>query len=132
MPDFLRLVSTLREQKQAELSRSDVLRVLIWPILILLLMFISSVYAEAPSWALVGLGIFAAVFLLIYAAAFIFLLFTDRDALRSEKYSLNKMAIEHGLVGNSQIGLFTQEELPGKSKLIDAAPVLGGLDDQVL
>lgn len=105
MPDFLRLVSTLREQMQAELSRSDVLRVLIWPILILLLIFISATYANAPSWALIAIAAFAGIFLVIYAVSFIYLLFTDRDALRSEKYSLPKMAIEHGIYGDSNIGL---------------------------
>jgi len=105
MPDFLQYVTTLREQMQADLSRSDVLRVLIWPIMILLVMFISAVYARAPDWALIGLGGFAAIFLVIYAVAFVFLLFTDRDSLRSEKYSLHKMAIEHGLYGDNSTGL---------------------------
>ncbi|MXO72252.1 hypothetical protein [Alteraurantiacibacter buctensis] len=112
MPDFLRLVSTLREQMQAELSRSDVLRVLIWPILILLLIFISATYAKAPGWALVAIAAFAGLFLAIYAISFIYLLFTDRDALRSEKYSLHKMAIQHGIYGDSNIGLI---EAPKRS-----------------
>lgn len=105
MPDFLRLVATLREQMQADLSRSDVLRVLVWPILILLLILVGAISAAAPAWILVGIAGFAAIFLVIYAAAFVFLLFNDRDALRSEKYSLHKMAIEHGIYGDSEIGL---------------------------
>ena len=42
---------------------------------------------------------------IIYAIAFVFLLITDRDSLRSEKYSLHKMAIEHGLIGDSTLGV---------------------------
>ena len=105
MSDFLRLVSTLREQMQADLSRTDVLRVLLWPILILTLIFISGLYAHAPNWALIGVAGFAGLFMVIYAIAFVFLLITDRDSLRSEKYSLHKMAIEHGLIGDSTLGV---------------------------
>jgi len=45
-------------------------------------------------------------------------MFTDKDALRSERYSLQKMAIERGLVGDDSRGLFEQSEK--KEKLISA------------
>jgi bacteriorhodopsin len=111
VPDFLGLVATLREQMQANLSRSDVLRVLIWPVLILIFGLVAAERTEAPAWALIGIGVFAALFLLIYALAFVFLLIFDRDALRSEKYSLHKMAIEHGLLGDDRTGLLDPRSL---------------------
>lgn len=46
-----------------------------------------------------------ALFLLLYASSYIFFALTDPDALRSEKYKLQKMAIEQGLYGDSGIGL---------------------------
>jgi len=123
MPDFMRLVATLREQMQADLSRSDVLRVLIWPILILTVALIAAAQADAPNWALIGIGTMAAAFLVLYAVAFIFLLIYDRDALRSEKYSLHKMAIEHGLIGDDKVGLIdTRDVRPTKQQ---ARPALG-------
>ena len=42
---------------------------------------------------------------IVYILAYIHLLFHDRDALRSEKYSLQKLAIERGLVGDSETGI---------------------------
>ena len=37
--------------------------------------------------------------------AYVFCLFKDRDALRSESFSLRKMEIEKGLYGDSDMGL---------------------------
>jgi membrane protein YdbS with pleckstrin-like domain len=124
MPDFLRIAATLREQMQADLSRSDVLRVLIWPILILMLALLTAVQAKAPSWALIGIAAFVGFFLVVYAFAFIGLLVYDRDALRSEKYTLHKMAIEHGLFGDSQVGLMQEGRRKENVQTVEATPVL--------
>ena len=43
----------------------------------------------------------------LYFIAFSFCLIKDRDALRSETYSLHKIAIEHGLTGDSITGVIT-------------------------
>jgi hypothetical protein len=37
--------------------------------------------------------------------------FVDRDALRSEGYTLNKMAIEHKLLGDSSAGMFDPKDV---------------------
>jgi hypothetical protein len=34
----------------------------------------------------------------------------DPDLLRSEKYSLQKTAIEHGLIGDNHVGLFEEND----------------------
>ena len=44
-----------------------------------------------------------------YFVAFSYCLVKDRDALRSETYSLHKIAIEHGLVGDSITGVIAPE-----------------------
>ena len=41
---------------------------------------------------------------------FMFCLFKDRDALRSERFSLRKMEIEKGLYGDSDLGLIQRSE----------------------
>jgi hypothetical protein len=105
MTDFLQLVSTLREQMNATLSRSDVLKPLVWPVGILATLTVAAAIGKAPTWLLVILAIFLGVALLLYLGAFLFCLAADRDSLRSETYSLHKMAIEHGLYGDSAIGL---------------------------
>src|SRR3712207_6601405 len=113
MPDFLRLVATLREQMQAVVSRSDVLWVLLWPPAILALFFVNALWSDADDWVPVLLAALFVLSLLLYGGAFIYLLSRDRDALRSEKYSLQKLAIEHGMYGDSEIGLNSpQKTLP--------------------
>jgi len=108
VPEFLSLVAMLREQMQAELTRSDVLRVLVWPILVLMVGLIAALTVHAPAWVLMGVGAFEGLFFLIYAVAFVALLFVDRDALRTEKYNLQKFAIEHGLIGDSTAGVINE------------------------
>jgi len=105
MPDFIRFLSTLKEQMSAELTRSDALRALIWPNAMLLMALVSAAGTKAPNWLLVILAIMLGIFMVLYAGAYVFFAATDPDALRSEKYKLQKMAIEHGLYGDSNTGL---------------------------
>lgn len=116
VPEFLRIVSALREQMNATLARSDALRPLSWLIGLLGLSTLGAVYAKSPDWILGLMGAAFALAILLYAFAYLWCLFRDPDALRSEKYSLNKMAIQHGLLGDSQAGVFDpndQKSQPG-------------------
>jgi hypothetical protein len=103
--DFLQLVSTLREQMNATLSRSDVLRPLSWLIGILAVMTLGLVAAKAEQWTIAVGMILLVVSILIYGGAYLYCLLHDRDALRSEKYTLQKLAIEHGYFGDNRTGL---------------------------
>ena len=83
----------------ATLSRSDALKPLAWLIVTLTTTSVLLVYVAGPVWLLiVAAGLLAAATAL-YFMAFSFCLIKDRDALRSETYSLHKIAIEHGLTG---------------------------------
>jgi len=42
---------------------------------------------------------------LVFFGAYLYCLFADRDALRSETYSIQKLAIEKGFIGDSIIGI---------------------------
>jgi hypothetical protein len=61
---------------------------------------------HSPSWVLILFGSFSALSLILFGFSFIFFVFKDPDALRSERYSLSKMAIEKGLIGDDIKGLF--------------------------
>jgi hypothetical protein len=122
MPDFLQLVATLREQMNAELTRTDVLRPLIWPIAGLFLAISTTVICHGPKWLLIALGIALAVMLAAYLVVYGYFAIKDPDSLRSEKYKLHKMAIEHGLIGDSKSGLYKVEQLPPSQTLIDSSP----------
>ena len=71
-----------------------------------LLFAMTSVAAMAGiTWLLIVLAIFDAVLVLTFLAAYLYLLKHDRDSLRSERYNVQRMAIERGLVGDSAKGL---------------------------
>jgi hypothetical protein len=53
----------------------------------------------------------------------VYCLINDRDALRSEKYSLNKMAVEHGLLGDSTAGVFDAKTIMGETQGKLATPI---------
>ena len=48
--------------------------------------------------------------LVLFLAAFVFFAATDKDALRSERFGIQKMAIEKGMIGDSTTGLFFPED----------------------
>jgi membrane protein YdbS with pleckstrin-like domain len=110
MADFLRLISTLKQQMSATLSRSDILRPLAGLIGILITAIILIIVAKGPEWLLILMSVVWVFSIVLYFFTYVFCLFRDRDALRSEKYSLQKMAIEHGLFGDSTSGTFEPEE----------------------
>lgn len=57
-------------------------------------------------------------FVVAYMAAYFILLFKNPDALRSERFTLSKMALEKSVTGDSLAG-FTALEL-GDGKIFDA------------
>jgi energy-coupling factor transporter transmembrane protein EcfT len=112
MPDFFQLIATLREQMTAELTRTDALRPLIWPIAGLLFAICVSVSAKAPVWLLIVFSVVLCTLLLAYIGGYAYFAVKDPDALRSEKYKLQKMAIEHGFLGDSLSGLKQMNDMP--------------------
>ncbi len=106
----------------AELTRSDVLRPLIWPNAGLMFMLAGAFAGGVHDWITQILLGLLAFFMALYALAYIFFALTDSDALRSEKYKLQKMAIEQGLYGDSSMGLEKIENMPDEDKLLEAHP----------
>ena len=50
---------------------------------------------------------------ILFFCAFVYFAVTDKDALRSERFGIQKMAIEKGYIGDSMSGLFLPEETLG-------------------
>jgi hypothetical protein len=71
-------------------------------------MFLSALIAaalkHAPGWVTVLLAMFTALVFLVYLASYSFLLVKDRDALRSERFTLSKLAIERSITGDNLSG----------------------------
>lgn len=78
-----------------------------------------------PDWLMITFGLVFAGCICLFIYSYVFLLHNNSDALRSESYSLQKIAIEKGLIGDSIHGAFTPDE-KNKNKLISADSKSGG------
>ena len=105
-------------QNTAGRSRTDVLRALVWPNALLLTALVAAASKNAPMFILILLSIMLVLFMLLYAAAYIFFGLKDPNLLRSERFNIEKLAIEHGVYGDSLRGLApdpSQQQLLGRS-----------------
>lgn len=114
----MNILKALLSQSDASGSRSTILRPLTWFIGILFVILITLFKIQAPDWICYILtGIIVAI-VLLFGFAYIYCLFNDRDALRSESFTIRKMEIEKGIMlGDSSTGLL--ERPIEKIELID-------------
>jgi hypothetical protein len=97
-------ISSLIRHASAQGARSNVLN----PLHIFIAMLLSStIISFIRNLTLLSyiLGFFTIIALLTYIFCYLYLMFKDRDFLRSEKYSIQKMAIEKGFYGDSTSGV---------------------------
>jgi predicted anti-sigma-YlaC factor YlaD len=100
--------SSLQAGTEESRSRSDALKSLIWPLALSLAATAGGGIAAslgAPHWIPYIPAGLSVVFGSLYAVAFGYFAVCRPDDLRSESYTLKKMAIEKGLLGDSSIGL---------------------------
>lgn len=81
-------------------SRSTALKPLMWFIGITLTGTIGCFRFGAPLWVGAAVGILACLGSIVYLGAYVYFALTDKDALRSETYSIQKLALERRLVGD--------------------------------
>jgi threonine/homoserine/homoserine lactone efflux protein len=113
------LIRSLLQQASAQGSRSTALNPLAWAFGLTLSALAVSVSFKAPDWIIVFLSVVSSLILAVFLFAYIYLLFRDRDALRSETVTLSKMALERSIRGDSLNG-FEEVEHPGRR--VPAAP----------
>lgn len=117
------LATMLREQVNATAKRSDVLKPLAWLTGIIATLLAILAISKAPEWLMYWASLLLIALIALYAMSYLFCLFFDRDALRSESFALNKMAIEQKLLGDSTSGLFEAQEVSdNKPLIVDQAP----------
>jgi hypothetical protein len=100
----LALVKGFLEQATAKGTRATVLKPIGWMMVILVSATLSSYGLSAPPWLGVLFAVFTALTMVLYLVAYVYCLFTDKDALRSETYSIQKLAIEKGFLGDDIVG----------------------------
>ncbi|MCH9006243.1 MAG: hypothetical protein IH838_13270 [Proteobacteria bacterium] len=102
MPNFM---TSFFSEASARGARSTALHALQWVIGMLLVSLPMLAASRAPSWLLISVAAALGGILVTFVTAYVYFLFTNPDALRSESFTLSKMAIERGLVGDSLSGL---------------------------
>ncbi len=107
------------EQATARGSRSTALKPLGWLVAMLLPATLASYIFDSPSWLGLTLCIMTCVSVATYIGSYFYLLCKDRDALRSERYSIQKLAIEKGLYGDNIMGTVDLIEDDGSKLLSD-------------
>jgi hypothetical protein len=102
----LGFITAFLNQATAQGSRSTVLRPVTWFSGVLLFGLLACFELKAPEWASKTLAAMLFVTFLLFLGAYLFCLVKDRDALRSETYSIQRLAIEKGYIGDNIAGLF--------------------------
>lgn len=113
---------SLFQQSDATALKSTVLRPVGWMMPILVSATLTAFYLGIPNWVGIMFSIFTGLTVLLYLFVYIYCLFTDKDALRSESYSIQKLAIERGFIGDNIIGQIETEITP-TSRLIETESV---------
>ena len=91
MPPFLR---AFFEEASAKGARSTALHSLQWGMGMLLAGIPVALWADAPTWILVTLVVLLCTVVATYLLAYVYLLFKEPDALRSEQFTTQKMALD--------------------------------------
>jgi hypothetical protein len=98
------LLRAFLQQASATGTRSTVLSDLRWFFAIVISALLVGLKVNAPLWILILLACFAGLIALIYLASYIYFGLRNPDALRSEKFTLSKLAIERSVVGDNLSG----------------------------
>ena len=100
----IELLRSFLQQATASGSKSTVLTDLRWFIGIISSAFLISIGVKGPEWVTAFLACILGLGCLIYFAAYIYFGLKAPDALRSEKFTLSKLAIEKSVTGDNISG----------------------------
>jgi hypothetical protein len=105
MADFFSGLQAVLAAAKSDGKRSTALGVFYVPIIALLGAVVWAAKVSAPTWMIIGLVALTALVVITFCFAYLYLMVKDRDALRSETYSLEKLHIQHALLGDNTKGL---------------------------
>lgn len=71
-------------------------------------------WAKSELWLIVLFAVFDTLTVVLYLGTYAYCLIKDKDALRSETYSIQRLALEKGVLGDSTSGILrsTQIDIP--------------------
>jgi hypothetical protein len=114
-----KLIAAILRQATARGSRSTVLKPLGWLAGICATALLGALRYNATPEVIHWILIFLGATILLYLAAYVYCLLTDKEALRTETYLIQKTAIEKGYVGDTLAGIFQIESDENDSSTVN-------------
>jgi hypothetical protein len=99
------LIQILQQALQRN-TKSTVLKSLGWLIALLLAATVFASRYGLDKWLVILFAVLDCIAIVVYIGFFIYFAFKNPDLLRSEKFTIQKMAIQHGLIGDDLTGFF--------------------------
>ena len=115
----INIIKELLHKSDASGSRSTILKPLTWFISVIIVGIVLLLKFESPNWLIIMFSIIMGLSILVFFFAYVYCLFTDKDAIRSEKYSIQKLAIEKGLYGDNVSGIFVDNQLATSKETLE-------------
>jgi Na+/pantothenate symporter len=100
------MIHQLFQKSDSSGSRSTILKPLTWLISLLIGGLLLTLSINPNSWLIFYFVSFITIALIAFFYVYFFCLYKNPDAIRSEKYSIQKMAIEKGIYGDNISGTF--------------------------
>ena len=91
-------------QSSGKSSRSTALQPLVWLVVVLALTFLGSLRYHAPSWALIAISCVGGIAIVVYLGSYVYLIGHNIDATRSERFVLEKIALQQSRIGDDRVG----------------------------
>lgn len=110
------LIRAFISQASASGARSTALQPLAWLSGILTVGLVLAPSWNPPAWLLVFMAGLLGISVVIFLGSYIYFAAKQPDALRSEKFTLSKMAMEKNLIGDSRSGLLEVSEIEVSGK----------------
>lgn len=101
----MELLRELLSRSTADGSRTNALNHLQWMLTAVLVSVLIAFYQKAPDVLIYFLCAILIVLLVAYLVTHFYFMVRNPDALRSEKFTIEKMALERGLVGDNLSGV---------------------------
>lgn len=99
------IIHAILSRATASGSRSTALQPMVWLTGFVSLGFVAALKMQSPQWSLILLGVLLGVCVSTFIISYAYYAAKNPDALRSEKFTLSKMAIEKNLIGDDKAGL---------------------------
>ena len=109
MPDF---VQQFLQHAKTQGSRSNAVTPSAWILATLLGGLAATNAADGPEWLSVTLAGFSGLAVLNFIASYWYFAIKNPDALRSERFTITKLAIEHSAKGDNVVGIVETLDSP--------------------